>query len=109
MRKQQELTIAGRRITVKEIRVRDLLKIMENDNSELAVFVEYGLEGLAEEELFDLYPSEIREIWEAFRAVNADFFEAARRIGAGDLLEKGFLGSIWLKLRSSAPENTETA
>lgn len=101
MRKTETLEIEGykKRFTVNELTVKEIISLMDDDT-----FKETSLEsfkkGLDEkilplctnvkvDDLIAMAPSEIMEIWEAFRKVNASFFEVAQKMGLTELLNKG--------------------
>lgn len=97
MRKIGTLKIDNREITVKELRVKDLLALLngvddqETNVQSLMERIEAFLPKAADIQLSELYemaPSEIRQIYEKFKEVNAVFFETARALGLGDFLKK---------------------
>jgi hypothetical protein len=40
------------------------------------------------EDIKELYPSEIKKLWAAFREVNSDFFEVAKSVGVTSIAEE---------------------
>ena len=91
MRKMKTVKIDDREITVKELRVKDIRRIMEQAEAENFSMAAVGdllplavdLDPAAVE---DLAPSEIKILWEAFREVNGAFFDLAARVGVGKAL-----------------------
>jgi hypothetical protein len=96
MRKRKTITIDKKEITVLELRVKDAIEIYEEIESGK------GLEDLREqvekflpratdinvEALKEFAPSELKELYEAFKEVNAVFFEAVGSLGLGSLLSE---------------------
>lgn len=91
MRLQKIITIDDRRITVKEITVREIRSFWQDMETEpaagieglysvLSRFVPVAVEGIALEGLDDLAPSELQLLYDTFMEVNTVFFKAARLI-----------------------------
>lgn len=59
----------------------DIIKIIKPIYEELT-------EGLSFEDLKGLYPSEHKQIWEAFKEVNAVFFDVVQMLGFNQLLDE---------------------
>jgi hypothetical protein len=93
MRKTKTIKIDEREITIRELRVKDIRKILEsteNDASDMLTQVEDLLPlatDLKLRELEDMAPSELKVLWNAFREVNADFLALTGRLGIGKALE----------------------
>ena len=103
-RKMRELTFEGedakskKTYQVYELRVKQIIALMEDntfgdDLSLLALksFVESQLlplcSNISMKELYDMYPSEIEECWNAFREVNASFFVGIKAMGLTSVME----------------------
>jgi len=92
MRKTKTVELDGRKITVKELRLKDIrliLEIAEKEDEDLLRQAERLLPLAADLDLEDfdeMAPSEIRVVWEAFREVNADFLSLTERLGVGRAL-----------------------
>ena len=103
MRKRKTIKIDTREITVKELTVREILEILdeagvqETKSEDKSKDGLQDLKGLVEkhlakatdatlEEFKNMAPSEIKEVFEAFREVNAVFFAAARQAGLGTFM-----------------------
>lgn len=93
MRKQKKINIDNKEIVVKELRVRDMLELMEEWDKEqnfswahAGKVLERATEGLDIEDLKDLTPSEIKVIWDAFKEVNSVFFKAAQAMDLGKVV-----------------------
>ena len=88
MRKIKKIKIDDREITVRELTVRELLSFFEDGESvsleTLGKLLEVATEGLDMDSLKEMAPSEIKQVWEAFREVNAVFFDTARALGLGE-------------------------
>lgn len=96
MRKRKTIKIDEREITVLELRVKDAIEIYEEIESKK------GLEDIRKqveqflprtinidiEVLTTFAPSELKELYEAFREVNAVFFEAVQALGLDSLLNE---------------------
>lgn len=89
MRKHKILEdIGGRPVTVFEVRPRDILGWLGDEQS--IKDIEKGKDLLAQccsltvEEILDLYPSESALVWDAFEEVNAAFFALLRAAGVLD-------------------------
>lgn len=92
--------IGGRPVTVYEVRVREVLELLSTPDKELAEAAQELLPkciSLTQEELLDLYPSEMDEVWAAFEEVNDSFFSKLRAAGiieqlaeTGKMLAKSF-------------------
>lgn len=109
----ETIKLAGldRDVTVKEIRVRHMLKKLpflsgllgEEGAADTSApppsATAMGEEllrdccGLTRGEFLDLYPSDIEKLWEAFKRVNGFFFKSVANLGVGEQLRK-LLGSI---------------
>lgn len=89
MRKHKILeNIGGRPVTVFEVRPRDILGWLGDEQS--IKDVEKGKDLLAQccsltmDEILNLYPSESAKVWEAFEEVNDAFFALLRATGVLD-------------------------
>lgn len=91
MRPAKVIKIGEREITIKEITVREIRTFWQDLETEpqagvdgmyavLTRFFPTCVSGVALSELDDMTPSEIKQIYTAFREINADFFEAAKMI-----------------------------
>ena len=99
MRKREPIKIDKREITVKELTVREILEIAElknvtSDNLSIDVFkkefsnyLPRAVEGVKVEDLLDMAPSELKEIYDKFKEVNGVFFDVARSVGLGELMD----------------------
>jgi hypothetical protein len=98
MRKHEVIEIDGRKITVSELKVKDILSLIRGEDGRLgAVTVSEVIRKATEvlplavdcpvEELQELAPSELEAVWEAFKRVNAVFFGAAGALGLKGVLE----------------------
>lgn len=105
-RKSRLITIGGKDVTVKELRNRDLLDLLEaagagtkqgkagEQKTDMATFrtmvkdyLPKCVDGLDLDGLLDLSPSETRALYDAVSEVNADFFGLARAVGLGEIIE----------------------
>ena len=98
MRKRNVIKIDDKEITVKELTVKEIISIgnkltsesKEGFDSIKAVFGEHfavGIEGISFPELWDLAPSELDQIYKAFKEVNHVFFQVARQAGLIEMIE----------------------
>jgi len=97
MRKHKTIKVDDNEITVHELRVRDIRQLMDiGDDMEgkpLADAIPEALKlctDLPADRLEDMAPSEIQTVWEAFREVNAVFFDLAAKSGMVDQLKAAF-------------------
>lgn len=85
MRRRKTIKIDEREITVYEVRPRDVMEvgdIFEKEGMGKALMAELPrFTDLPKEDLYDMAPSELRQIYDAFMEVNSDFFDAARAVG----------------------------
>ena len=85
MRKTKRIKVDNREITVKELTVSELLSFFEEGETlsleTLGRLLEVATEGLDMEGLKGMVPSEIKGVWEAFKEVNAVFFDTVRALG----------------------------
>ena len=96
MRKRKTIKIDEKEITVLELRVKDVLEIyeeieakkgLEDIQSQARQFLPKAI-SLDIQDLKEMAPSELKELYEAFKEVNAVFFEAAQTLGLGSLLSE---------------------
>lgn len=98
MHNENSFKIEGyeKQFTVKELKVSQIITLIQQDYSdsiaELRKQLDEGILSVATNitttELIDMRPSEIKQIWEKFKEVNATFFEAARAAGLDTLIEE---------------------
>lgn len=95
MRKRKTIKIDDREITVKELTPRDILDILDGvDESnlktgDLAALLDKHLDKAVDlkfDDFLDIPPSEIKNIYDAFREVNSVFFELAGQMGMSQIL-----------------------
>jgi len=97
MQKTKTIHIGTRSFTLKELPVRQVWELINNEQGEQTGFTERFQELLAlacpelsKEVLLDLYPSEIEELWQGFEEVNAAFLGAIRLVG----MDQAMIGAI---------------
>jgi hypothetical protein len=85
MRKTKRIKIDDLEITVKELRVKDIRQIIDrlSEVRELDQALELLplLTDLPAEKIDDLAPSELNQVWEAAREVNAFFLDLMKKTG----------------------------
>ena len=85
MRKTKTIKIDGEEITVKELRVKDLRKILDtaSDFSGIEQVLDMlpMATDLAQEKIEDMAPSELGRVWDAFKEVNAFFLDLVEKSG----------------------------
>lgn len=84
MRKTKRLKINDKEITVKELMIREIIEMADNDQIKSGVNVGLldivksilpnAVDGLTAEDMLDMYPSEIKTVYDAFKEVNEVFF-----------------------------------
>jgi hypothetical protein len=111
MRKTKRLKIDNEEITVRELTVRQIYGLIDGgeeaaEASFAARFDEFLslATDLKKEKAMDMAPSELNEVWEAFREVNAAFFSIMAKLGLAEILQKE-MGKIFSEefALSSAP------
>lgn len=121
MRNIKTIKIDDREITVKELRTKDIRRILAAaEDGDLAFAGKVAeLLPLATDAglgvLDEMAPSELRLLWDGFKEVNADFFGLADRLQIGRMLEdamrahwtQAFSGS--LKPATETPGSTDGA
>jgi len=94
MRKHKSIKIDDKEITVKELRVKDIVEVFSSgDNaadlmSKLTILLPRFTDGITPEDLQEMAPSEIKSIYDAFREVNDVFFELALEMGLAGAVEE---------------------
>ena len=93
MRKRKTIKIDDREMTIKELRVKDLRKLIENADKSEDIFSNFQeiLPSVCDLEFSDLEemaPSELKTLWEAFQEVNSVFFDLIEKAGIGKLLKE---------------------
>lgn len=105
MRKRKIVKIDDREITIKELTVREIIKLgdklgdldkgdtSEKEGTTLEVIKEslgkhlsMGVEGVTIEDMIDMAPSDLDAMYHAFKEVNKVFFVVAQQAGIADLL-----------------------
>jgi hypothetical protein len=99
------VTVKQKTITVKELTVREILNLANDealkgtassgDGFELVALKEQAdkylpqfIEGATVDDLLDMKPSQLREIYDKFMEVNSTFFAVARSMGLDQILEQ---------------------
>jgi hypothetical protein len=113
MRKSKTIKIDDKEITVKELKVKDIRKLLdmpEAEKDDTMELVEKFLPVVTDIKLSDLdemAPSELKVLWETFKEVNADFLEVTGRLGItkmlGSLIQK-YLNEAFAGLLSEATQ-----
>ena len=122
MRKHKTLKIDDREITVKELRVRDIMEAFSgSDNAadfmgKLETLLPRFTDGITPADLQEMAPSEIKSIYDAFKEVNAVFFALAQEMGlAGafaeikEAIKREFSGALAGSLSRVMPGQLTTA
>ena len=124
MRKTKSFKIEGfdQQIKVKELTVKQILSLMEDDvltdaslDTLRKVFEDrllpLCLEGLTMNDLLEFAPSELMEIWDNFQEVNRSFLVLARKSGlikSLDELRMAVFADFSKLLASSSNQDTQT-
>ena len=92
-RKIKVIKVDDLEITVRELRIKDIIELVEAADQKknagpLETLKEYlpRLTDLEPEKAIGMAPSELKEVFDAAKEVNAVFFDAARAMGAGKVL-----------------------
>jgi len=100
MRKVKTFKIEGydQTFEIRELKVKEILDLFQKADTALAdlnsfrqVFINEILErctNIKFEDLLEMSPSEVEEIWNQFREVNKAFFDLAHKMGLTELLEQ---------------------
>jgi hypothetical protein len=81
-------------ITVKELRVVDILEIFSgaegapDSMAHIEKYIPRCFEGVKIDDLKEMAPSEIKELFEVFKEVNAVFFDLALEMGLAGVIEE---------------------
>lgn len=98
MQKVKVVQIGPRSFTIKELPVRAVWELMNNEQGEseqlpfgekLNRLLSMACPELSKDTIIDLYPSEIEELWQAFQEVNSAFLGVVRQIGLFEILVGG--------------------
>ncbi len=113
MRKTKTIKIDSKEITVKELRVKDIRRILESGQRLEADFSQMPeilkmVTDLPFEELEEFAPSELKIIWEAFREVNSDFLDLVARSGITEVLKNSILKDLTDSFAALSKEGTLT-
>ncbi|WP_153306038.1 hypothetical protein [Desulfatiglans anilini] len=112
MRRHKVVKIDDREITVKELKIKDFIEIMEaveanekagGEKKSLTELIDDYLSRATDARLMDfceMAPSELQSIWDAFKEVNAAFFGMAQTLGLGKMAVE-FKEIITQELKSS--------
>lgn len=113
--KTKSITIRDKSFTLKELPVRVLWNLINNEINEkedkennISIldrgreFLKLACPELTKNELLKLYPSEIEELWEGFKEVNSSFLEMSRTIGLGEALVGSVRGIVTSSMKLSA-------
>lgn len=91
MRKIKTIKIDDRELTVKELTVRQVWGLFQ-DGSEMSSRMDNLLEmacpDLTRETAMDMAPSELMQVWDVFKEVNAAFLEIAKAVGLEDIVKQ---------------------
>jgi len=118
MRKSKKITIDDKKITVYELRVKDVRKLIsaaENIETDFTGLKEVlpAVTDLSIADLDNLAPSELKTLWDAFKEVNADFFALLEKSGIVKVLKDSMGSSLtgsfaeYLKQAMSTSGNTD--
>jgi len=119
MRKSKIIKIDDKEITVKELRVKDILSVfdmagqkgIDDWSKQIETFLPKITTGISIEDLKKMAPSEIKQIVDAVKEVNNDFLAVARTLGLGKLigdLKKTILNDFSGLLADSLEAVTQT-
>ena len=97
MRKRKTIKVDSREITVKELMVKEIMDIFNDmtsiEGNSMAGFADEIKKilplatDLTLDDLYTMAPSEIKEIYDAIKEVNAVFFDLAESLGIAKMLE----------------------
>lgn len=93
------ITIDDRRYEVRELTVKQILEILQDESltgqGSTIAEIKQGLEDhldkatdLTLDQMQDMAPSEIKQVYDKFKEVNATFFEVARSVGLEKLVSE---------------------
>ena len=100
MRNSKPIEIDDKKITVYELTVAEIIQIgqtktIKDKSTDLTDFKDIlenylpkALSGITLDELIKMAPSDLKKIYNIFREVNATFFDVARSVGLGELLNQ---------------------
>lgn len=124
-RNNKELEIAGKKVTVFELTVRQIKKLWSNmtgvseETQDSPIYTNEKLlnehwdecvHGIKLSETDDLTPSQLKEIYDAFSEVNAVFFDLALRLEGENpflkLMREALLSDLTLRFAALLPKDT---
>ena len=88
MRKSKVVKIDRREITIKELRVKDVYDLVNDNSAGMLGMVDLVLERCTDidrSSLLDMTPSDLKELVNGFTEVNEAFLDLAAMIGLDDL------------------------
>ncbi len=95
MRKTKAFKIDDREYSARELTVRQILALVQQDDDDqgdllarLDKLLAAGIQGLDRETAMDMAPSELRQVWDNFAEVNEDFLALAAKLGLSGLVEE---------------------
>ncbi len=108
MQKTKSVKIGDQTFVVCELKVREIWELVNNQDTEKDTLSQYqdllsiACPGITENDLLDMYPSEIDELWTAFKEANNSFLETTRRIGLDQALMEAVKEAVQGSIRRSA-------
>lgn len=98
MRKTKSIKIDDLEITVKELRVKDIRQMLDSlsdiSGIEQALELLPMVTDLQAEKLEEMAPSELNQVWEAAKEVNAFFLSVVEKSGVVKILKSSILSNL---------------
>jgi len=114
MRKQKTIKIDEKEITARELRVKDIRNIIEQGDK----LISGGLDQIEKilplatdltlSQIEDMAPSELQTIWNAFREVNACFFDLVAKTGLAEAFKSSILKDLIALFATLSDQATES-
>jgi len=112
MRNEKKVTIGDREITVYELRVKDIRMFMNKASStseggfgEAAELLPL-VTNLKPQDMDEFSLSDLVRLWEAFKEINAVFFDMAAKLGIGQILADTIQKSLTESFAASSKKDT---
>ena len=102
MQKSKIIQVGQRSFTLKELNMRSVWALINNDDQATVLdrgreLLKLGCQELDTDALLDLYPSEIEELWHGFEEVNAAFLGMVRLAG----IDRALIDAVRIAVTSS--------
>jgi glycerate kinase len=107
MRLRKTIKIDDKEYTIFELTVRQVWNLVNTDGAEgdlgsVEALLQASCSELTRDAAMDMAPSELDQIWEAFKEVNAVFLDLAKTAGLADVLIESIKNAVTTSIAQSA-------